>query len=535
MSMQNTEEPRVKLQPILVCGDWMAANSVAAFSATNPATGQQGTARFPVSDWRDCERALACSIEAAKQLRSVSPVMIGAFLDGYADRIEARTSDLVEMAHQETGLPISPRLRDVELVRTITQLRQGASAAREGTWQRAVVDTKANIRSHFAPIGPVVIFGPNNFPFAFNGISGGDFVAAIAAGNSVIAKSHPLHPGTTQLLAQCAFDALEESGLPPGTVQMLYHVENSTGLRLVADERVGATSFTGSRAGGLRLKDAAERAGRLIYLEMSSLNPVVILPGALRERGKQMATELADSALAAAGQFCTSPNLVFVIGANEGRELAADLKDIYESRQPSVLLSSDGLEGLAENVQALLTSGATIVTGGEVQSGAGCRYQNTLLHVSGEEFMSAGTSLQLEAFGNSTMLVTTEDGAQLCRAIESLEGNLTGCIYSSASGADDELYGQVAEGLRFKVGRLLNDKMPTGVALSPAMNHGGPYPSTGHPGFTAVGIPASLLRFGALHCYDNVVGDRLPPALRDEAPNPLMWRCVDGAYKQGPI
>jgi len=535
MIMRDKEEVGVEVQPILINGTWVAAKAVGSFSATNPSTGERGAVSFPVSTWSDCERALTHSAEAAKQLRNISPAMIAAFLERYAERIEERASELVDIAHQETGLPVSPRLREVELVRTVTQLRQGASAAREGTWQRAVIDTKAGIRSHFAPMGPVVVFGPNNFPFAFNAISGGDFVAAIAAGNPIIAKSHPLHPGTTQLMAQCALDALEASGLPPGTVQMLYHVENPTGLRLVADERVGATSFTGSRSGGLRLKEAAERAGRPIYLEMSSLNPVVILPGALAERGQQMAQELADSALAAAGQFCTSPNLVFVIGADAAKNFAADLKHIYASREPSVLLSSGGLKGLEDSVHALIAAGATVVTGGEAKSGAGCRFQNTLLQVSGEDFMAAGSSLQMEAFGNSTMLVTMNDVAQLCSAIESLEGNLTGCIYSSASGGDDELYVPVAEALCFKVGRLLNDKMPTGVALSPAMNHGGPYPSTGHPGFTAVGIPASLSRFAALHCYDNVRAGRLPAALRDEAPNPSMWRCVDGTYKQGAV
>jgi 2,5-dioxopentanoate dehydrogenase len=535
MSMRDKEEHEMELQPILVNGEWIPAKAVSTFTASNPSTGQRGSVTFPVSDWSDCDRALKSSAEAAKQLRSVSPELIANFLEGYASRVEERASELVETAHRETGLPFSPRLRDVELVRTVTQLRQGATAAREGTWQRAVIDTKAGIRSHFAPLGPVVVFGPNNFPFAFNGVAGGDFVAAIAAGNPVIAKAHPLHPGTTQQLAQCAFEALKESGLPPGAVQMLYHIENPTGLRLVADERVGATSFTGSRTGGLRLKEAADRAGRLTYLEMSSLNPVVILPGALRERGQQMAVELADSALAAAGQFCTSPNLLFVIGGDEARSLATDLKNIYESRQPSLLLSSGGLKALDESVRALIAAGAALVTGGERHIGEGCRYQNTLLQVSGEDFIAAGHTLQLEAFGNSTMLVVMRDGSHLCRAIESLEGNLTGCIYSSASGEDDGLYDTVAKALRLKVGRLLNDKMPTGVALSPAMNHGGPYPSTGHPGFTAVGIPASLLRFAALHCYDNVRAGRLPAPLRDEAPNQSMWRCVDGTYKQGDV
>jgi NADP-dependent aldehyde dehydrogenase len=131
------------------------------------------------------------------------------------------------------------------------------------------------------------------------------------------------------------------------------------------------------------------------------------------------------------------------------------------------------------------------------------------------------------------MVVMAENIPQLRRVIQVLEGNLTGSIYSSKTGEDDAIYAGIAADLRFKVGRLLNDKMPTGVALSPAMNHGGPYPATGHPGFTAVGIPASLLRFGALHCYDNVRPDRLPAVLQDKSPNPAMWRRIDGAWARG--
>ena len=204
-------------------------------------------------------------------------------------------------------------------------LRQGAAAAREGSWQAAVIDSKANIRSHFAPIGPVFVMGPNNFPFAFNGVAGGDLTAAIAAGCPVIAKGHPLHPGTTRLLAECAAEALKQADLPAATVQMLYHISNEDGLRMVADSRLGATSFTGSRAGGLKLRAAAETAGKPIYLEMSSLNPVILLPGAIAERGDKLATEIVDSALAGTGQFCTSPNLILAIDSPETDKLTEEL------------------------------------------------------------------------------------------------------------------------------------------------------------------------------------------------------------------
>jgi alpha-ketoglutaric semialdehyde dehydrogenase len=521
------------VEQVLVAGGWRDAKAKSTFHVKDPATGETFAGAFPVSEWQDCEDALNAAVGVATELRAVPAESLADFLDFYAKKIEENSTALVTKANAETGLAAVPRLRDVELPRTSTQLRQGAGAAREGSWTQAVIDTKSNIRSHYAPIGPVVIFGPNNFPFAFNGISGGDLTAAIATGNPVIAKANPLHPGTSKLLAECAVAALAEAGLPPSTLQMIYRTGKEDGLRLVSDSRVGAVSFTGSREAGLRLKAAAESAGNPIYLEMSSLNPVILLPGALAERGEQLATELADSCLAASGQFCTSPNLILMIVCADAEKLATNLATILDERPPAPLLSAGGLKGLDENVRALIASGATVVTGAESVGGCGFRYKNTLLRTTATQFLANPEGLQREAFGNATMVLLAENIAELRLVIQALEGNLTGSIYSSKAGVDDSIYGEIASDLRFKVGRLLNDKMPTGVALSPAMNHGGPYPATGHPGFTAVGIPASLLRFGALHCYDNVRPDRLPAVLQDKSPNPAMWRRIDGNWTRG--
>ncbi len=520
------------VEKIWISGAWQDAVSTASFQATNPATGVTLHDVYPVSEWADCDAALDAAVSCAHQLRSTSGDVIAAFLDGYASEIEAAADAIVSMAHEETGLAIKPRLRDVELPRTTTQLRQAAAAAREGSWQHVVIDTKNNIRSHYAPIGPVVVFGPNNFPFAFNGISGGDFAAAIAAGCPVIAKAHPLHPGTSRLLAECAAKALAASSLPAATVQMLYSVANEDGLRLVSDPRVGASSFTGSRAGGLRLKAAADAVGNVMYLEMSSLNPVVLLPGAVSERGEKLAVELADSCLAASGQFCTSPNLILAIASDATEQLATLLAETLQARPSSPLLSKGGLDGLHEGVEWLVSAGAEIVTGAAAVEGDAFRYKNTLLRVSGSGFLAEAEKLQREAFGNATLLVTARDAAQLIEILDALEGNLTGSIYSSSEGTDDPLYAMAAGALRYRVGRLLNDKMPTGVALSPAMNHGGPFPSTSHPGFTAVGIPRSILRFGALHCYDNVREDRLPAALQTLPTSKDMWRVIDGNWSR---
>ena len=519
-------------QPVLIAGEWRAAKAGGSFRAENPATGETLPAEFPISTWADCADVLNAATEAAAILRTAPSEQIAKFLMRFAERIEARKAELVETAHAETALPKSPRLADVELPRTTGQLRQ-AAAALEGSWALPAIDTKLNIRSMLAPLGPVLVFGPNNFPFAYNGIAGGDFAAAIAAGNPVIAKAHPCHPNTTRLLAEEALAAVRETNLPPATVQMIYHVAPEDGLKLVADARLGAVGFTGSRAAGLKLKAAADAAGKPAYLEMSSLNPVVILPGALAERGAKIVEEFTGSCLMASGQFCTSPGLTILFAGDEAEQFIAGVKAKMESTLPATLLSSGVARNLAASVKILQAAGAELVTGGSPL--AGNRFANTFLRVRGETFLAAPEKLQTEAFGNATLVVLVRDAAEAATVLTHLEGNLTGGIYSDTRGADDALYAQLAPLLRSRVGRFLNDKMPTGVAVTAAMNHGGPFPATGHPGFTAVGIPASLRRFAMLQCFDNVRPHRLPAALQNQNPNGKMWRLIDGNWSQGDV
>ena len=282
--------------PVLIAGEWRKAQSRRSFSSENPALGEKLPGEYPVSDWADCDAALAAATAAAAVLRASPPDTIAAFLEAYAGRIEARKAELVDVAHAETGLPKAPRLADVELPRTTGQLRQAAAAAREGSWALPTIDSKLDIRSVLAAIGPVWVFGPNNFPFAFNSVAGGDFAAALAAGNPVIAKANSSHPGTTRLLAEEAHAAATAAGLPPGTVQLIYRTSHEDGERLVSDPRTGATGYTGSRAAGLKLKAAADAAGKPIYLELSAVNPVLILPGALAERGTRSWTSSSPAA-----------------------------------------------------------------------------------------------------------------------------------------------------------------------------------------------------------------------------------------------
>ena len=434
------------------------------------------------------------------------------------------------MAALETALPYEPRLKTIELARTTNQLRQAATAVRDRSWRQATIDSANNIRSIYAPLnGPVVIFGPNNFPLAFNAISGGDFVAAIAAGNPVIAKAHPAHLSTSRLLAEAAWAALEACGLPRSMVQMFYHCTPEDGLKLVSHPDVAAIAFTGSRGAGLALKQAADGAGKPIYLEMSSVNPVFMMPGALAERGEALAAEFTNSCTLAAGQFCTSPGLVVVSNNEDGRAFVNTAVSLFREKSTAPLLSEFAGDYIQRAINSLQEAGATLLIGGE---GSGFHHNNTLLSVTGAQFLANPSALQTEAFGPVSLIILANNITEMSAIAAALEGNLTGSIYSDTQGNDDKNYDQIASILQTKVGRLLNDKMPTGVAVSPAMVHGGPYPATGHPGFTAVGIPASIHRFAALKCYDNIRPDRLPPELQNKNPTGKMWRQIDGRWAQ---
>lgn len=515
--------------PVLVAGRWRAAQASGTFRPQNPAT-RQPLEEYPISTWADCEEALAAASEAFTQMRRLPDAARADFLEALAASIESRADQIVAQAHQETGLPVAPRLAQAELPRTTDQLRQAAQAAREGSWALPTIDTKNQIRSMLAPLGPVVVLGPNNFPLAFNSVAGGDFAAAIAAGNPVIAKANSSHPGTTRLLAEAAWEALQRSGMPPASVQLLYRLAHEDGERLVADRRVGATAYTGSRAAGLKLKAAADRAGKPIYLELSSVNPVIILPGALQERLDEIASQFTTSCLMGAGQFCTNPGLVLLLAGDETERFIEAVVERFKATPPGTLLSAGVMQSLAQSISALIRAGAHTVLGGRPAATGGYAHANTLLRVSGSQFLEAPQALQTEAFGNASLLVVAEDLDELCRVVDELEGNLTGCLYTHSGGLDDAAYDQLAPRLRQKVGRLLNDKMPTGVVVSPAMNHGGPFPATGHPGFTAVGIPASLRRFAMLQCFDHVRPHRLPPLLQDKNPTGRTWRWIDGRW-----
>ncbi len=519
------------VQPLLVAGAWQAPREPKGqYRAVDPATGEAIGPAYPVCGAADVEAALAAASAAADALADTPPARIAAFLDAYAQAVDDDAGTLVALAHAETALPAETRLAKVELPRTARQLRLAAQAVRDYAWCEPVIDTAAGLRSHYAPLHkPVAVFGPNNFPLAFNAVAGSDFASAIAARNPVIAKAHPSHPATCERLAQLAHRAVLDTGLPAASVQMLYGYDRALGLRLAGDARLGAIGFTGSRAGGMALKAAADAAGIPAYLEMSSINPVFLLPGALAERGAALAEEFFVSCTAGSGQFCTNPGLLVVPDDADGDAFVAAAVARFKAAAPGVLFARGVQAGLEEAVEALQGWGATCLVGGS-SAGPGYRFRPTLLQVAARGFLKHPAELQREAFGPASLLVRTRSEDEMLTLIAHLEGNLTGTVYAATDGRDDAAFARIGRALRPRVGRLIANRMPTGVAVSAAMNHGGPWPSTGHPGFTAVGMPAAIRRFAALHCYDHVADALLPPELRDRNPGGVA-RQVDGRWR----
>ena len=501
---------------ILLAGEWVDGPTESpTFQPFNPSTGQPIERDFPITPLAQLEQMAMAGASAAEDMEEVDPDRIGDFLDVYADILEANRDDICAAAHEETGLPLDTRLKAIEFNRMTNQLRQAAVAARDvsaTSWRQPLIDEDTNIRSGMGPLGGAVfIIGPNNFPLAFNAISGGDFAAAIAAGNPVIAKGHPLHPETSRRLADCALNALGKVGLPPATVQFFHHCSPEDGKALLEHPAVSALAFTGSKASGLALKAVADAKGKPACLELSSVNPVFFLPGSIAERGEDIAGEWAGSITLGGGQFCTSPGIGFAIGADAAR-LAEGVGNQFADSQEHVLFSDSLVTELNQGIELMQQAGAELLCGGRASDAPGFRWPATLLRVDGDTFERNYEVLSAERFGPAALLVELADLEQGLRIAARLEGQLTATIY--AGGGDDEAFDALAGPLRVRCGRFLQNKMPTGVAVVDSMVHGGPYPATGHPGFTAVGLPTSVVRFAMRRCWDGMSSDRLPAWLR---------------------
>jgi 2,5-dioxopentanoate dehydrogenase len=512
----------------LIGGSWTSGNDG---SSKNPIDGEI-VATAPSVEWAGLDEALDHGVLAYEEIQDLGPESMARFLEALALAIEGSAEELVDAATRETALPPAPRLKDVELPRTTDQLRQAAHAARARSWARPTIETAENVRSMLTPLpGPVVTIGPSNFPLAFNSVVGGDAAAALATGHPIVAKAHPGHLLTSYLLAELAHESALACGLPESAIQVVYLVDPPDGLRLVADPRVAATAFTGSRPSGMALKAAANSAGVPIYLEMSSANPVVVLERAAGQSPVKIAGELVESLTLGAGQFCTKPGLIFLVESEGSRRVVEEVEKLVGEHPGGIMTSDHLISSFQEALQRLMASGAEVRATGSAPPGHAA-VSAGVLRIEGERFVEEPQALQEEAFGPASLLVVCEDFHEMIEALTKVEGSLAAAIYASEQ--DGEQAAAVLGVLTSRVGRVVFNRPTTGVKVVSAMNHGGPFPSTGHPGFTAVGIPRSLERFGKLTSFDGLPDGLLPLELQDA--NPLgIWREVDGAHTRQPL
>jgi NADP-dependent aldehyde dehydrogenase len=514
----------------LIAGVW-SHEGQAPFSADNPRTGETGGRLYLNANFSEIHRAVRAALTAYEVMRSYPAAKLADLLDAIAGEIEALGDDLLTLADQETGLGL-PRLTG-ERARTTGQLRKFGALLREGSYVEAIIDRaqpdrqpapRPAIRRMLVPIGPVAVFGASNFPFAFS-VAGGDTASALAAGCPVVVKAHPGHPGTSELTAQAIARAVEAQGFPAGTFSLIQGSTAAVGQALVTHPGICAVGFTGSLRAGRAIFDAAASRPTPIpvFAEMGSVNPVVILPGAIAARGEALAAGLAASVTLGTGQFCTNPGLVFVVKSGDSERFIESVTEKMQAAQPGVLLNRQIQAGLVKAVAGTLNKPrVTKLTGGEELDGPACGYAHTVLQTDSAAFRG-DSALQAEHFGPVTLFVTCDSLEDLRATLAALEGNLTATVHGDDSEVDAAR--AVFDVLREKVGRLIWNGFPTGVEVVHAMQHGGPYPATTAPATTSVGMTA-IKRFMRPVAYQDLPDALLPEALKDA--NPLrIWRIVD--------
>lgn len=500
------------------------------FHAINPATGETLEPVFHSSSSADVARACELAEAAFDTFRATSPEQRASFLEAIATQIEALGDALIERAHAESALPIA-RLQG-ERGRTTGQLRLFATVLRAGRWQAATLDSalpertppRPDLRMQKIAIGPVAVFGASNFPLAFS-VAGGDTASALAAGCPVVAKAHPAHPGTSELVGRAIRKAVAEAGLPEGVFSLLTGAGHTVGTELVANPAIQAVGFTGSRAGGLALMQVASNRGQPIpvYAEMSSINPVFLLPEALAARGEAIARDLADSLVLGVGQFCTNPGLLLALEGPALDKFRATAGTAVTAKPAGTMLTPGIQRAFEQGIDKLSDiDGLTRTVSG--QAGTGPNQARAAVFETTAQHFIADPRMHAEVFGPSTVLVACRDVEEMLAVTRELEGQLTATV--QADRGDYAVAAQLLPLLERKVGRVLFNGYPTGVEVSYAMVHGGPFPATSDTRTTSVGTTA-MDRFLRPVCYQNVPAELLPTALQDG--NPLaLWRLKDG-------
>ena len=501
--------------------------SSTTFHAFEAASGEPLEPAYPASTVEDVAAACEAAAGAFDAYRELPAERRAAFLDAIGEEIMALGDALLERAHRETGLPIA-RLTG-ERGRTVGQLKLFAQVVHDGHWRGVRIDPalperqplpRPDLRLRKIPVGPVAVFGASNFPLAFS-TAGGDTASALAAGCPVVVKGHTAHPGTGLMVAEAVARAAEKTGMPAGVFAHVIGTDRAIGQTLVADPRIAAVGFTGSRGGGLALQKIAQQRDVPIpvYAEMSSINPVVLMPAALAARGAELGTAFVGSLTMGAGQFCTNPGLVLAVEGEGLDAFTAAAAEAIGGHQPQTMLTAGIREAYARGV-AKLKQLAQPLASGPAGDGKTCEGAN-LFAISGTDAIERPELLE-EVFGASSLIVRCTDLGELARVLESLEGQLTATLHMDES--DHAEAARLVPILEKKVGRILANGWPTGVEVAHAMVHGGPYPATTDGRTTSVGTLA-IERFLRPVSYQSLPAALLPPELRDGADVP---RLVDG-------
>ena len=506
-------------------GNEKSADNNDTFQAVNPATKDSLEPAFHEATEGEVNHAAEKAADAFPKCSKKSAEERADFLDAIGDEIMELGDELIDRCMKESGLS-EGRLTG-ERGRTVNQLKLFGDVVRDGSWVDARIDTgDPDVRSMRKALGPVGVFGASNFPLAFS-VAGGDTASALAAGCPIVVKAHPSHPGTCELVAEAILSAAEKTGIPDGVFSMIHGVSHEAGLAIVRHPKIKAVGFTGSYGGGTALFDEANKRPEPIpvYAEMSSTNPVFILPGALKERKESLAEELTGSVSLGVGQFCTNPGLVFHEESEDAATFQNQLSEKMEHMDAGVMLN----KGIQKNYQSGLQKlseidGIDVLAKGRNNEN-GYRGSTALLRASASVYFE-NQDVEEEVFGPSTVLISSSAKEQMIQAAQRLRGHLTATIH----GTEEDLaeYSKLIKILEQKVGRIIFNGYPTGVRVCHAMIHGGPFPATTDSRSTSVGTTA-IRRFARPVCYQDFPNISLPDELKDDNPRDI-WRLENGEW-----
>ena len=520
-------------------GTQLSARGKKTFNGHDPRAGKQLETAFHEATLEEIDEAINLAADATPALRAASAETIAGLLENIAAEIEALGDPLIDQAVTESGLG-RDRITG-ERGRTVNQLRLFANLVKDGSFVEARIDPalperkplpRPDLRRMLIPIGPVVVFGASNFPLAFS-VAGGDTASAFAAKNPVVVKGHPAHPGTSELVAGAIVRAVQKSGLPAGTFSLLNAVDPNMSIALVQHPATKAIAFTGSERAGRAIFDAAAQRPEPIpaFVEMGSTNPVFVLPGALQERTDAIVQGLTGSINLGAGQFCTCPGLIFGVETGAFQSFREKLSGAFEQAAPASMVHPAILKGYEQSLARVRgVKGVAEKRSTKPADAAKAEALPVLFETDATTWL-ASEDLTQEVFGPSAIVVRGKSEEELLHIASSLPGALTATIHGTAE--DLKQHRKLISVLEKKVGRLVFNGYPTGVEVSSAMHHGGPYPATGDAKFTSVGT-AAIFRFLRPVCYQGFPNEALPLELQDENPRNI-WRMVDGQLTRDPI